>query len=379
MIIVMIIAAASIFFSTLALDATQQTPGSQPMPQPGSGGQPILQQQTSPVQQPQIRPNIQPQQFGPIPTGNVKAITPRLVKFDINRGVAVATNDTVTLDFSTAAPLSKRPEDIEGSKPTHYRWKLSSGFPYRCEVGTAYAWSNWTPVHPGITPFARLQRYCQSRNNGVNRDQTLRKGLCGMTTIQLQVKNSAGESNVMEDRIDFISESEFIISGSTDLLKSYKARVVSSSFGSSCKVYKKLKQYVQGVEELSGIDELALHGLTYGYGLDEDANFYATGATPANGSKCEYELYPKMLPAGWSVVKFNTYCYSHPINVQRGSWGCETVKSPSLGSRDLTTRVRVWTDAQKAPGVWAMLYQWPDTILKGDCRGLNEPGSPSMD
>jgi len=370
MIFGMVIVATSIFFSTLALAATQQNPGSQP----------ILQQQTSPVQQPQTRPNIQPQQLGPMPAGNVKVIPPRLKKFDINRGATVATNATVTLDFITAAPLSKRPEDIEASKPTHYRWKLSSGFPHSCEVGTAYAWSDWKYVQKNVTPFATLQRYCKKRNQGVNRDQTLTKGLCGKTTIQLQVKNSAGESNVMEDSIDFISESEFIITGGgNELLKSYKGRVVSSSLGSSCKVYKGLKQYVQGAEALSDIDVFALYGLTYRYPYPDQAYFYATGATPANGSMCEYELYPKMLPVGWSVVKFNTYCNGHPVNVKSGSWGCETVKSPSPGSRDLTTRVRVWTDALKAPGVWAMLYQWPDTILKGDCRGLNEPNSPSMD
>ena len=174
-----------------------------------------------------------------------------------------------------------------------------------------------------------------------------------------------------DDKIEFRGhQSEFLLSGD-DLLKAYSAKV-TGTLGSVCKVHKRIKPYVRGAEELSGIDEIWLVGQLQAGWMSQDARFFAMGATPANGSKCDYELYPVMLPEGWSVVSFKTDCGGLiPVGtVGRDSNGCIMMRNPQ-GTRDLTTKFRIWTDPLKSnPGVWAYLQQG-DVILKGDCRGLS--------
>ena len=54
------------------------------------------------------------------------------------------------------------------------------------------------------------------------------------------------------------------------------------------------------------------------------------------------------------------------------------LRTPASGTRDLTTKVRVWTDALKTPAVWGVFTQ-DDFIVKGDCRGVRGDYWPDME
>lgn len=351
------------FLTSAAFGQLQQPPVSPRVSQP---------QQQLPTGSPVV---TQPQQQRPgvVSKTPPKVLPPHLVRFKINNGASTATNPTVTLDF-VSIPLGAnvRQEDIEASKPTHYRWMGGGdGFPSKSKNCNSKFASDWIPVRQGITPFATLPTTCELEYYGPNGPQgVLKKGICGEVHIRLKVKNSAGESQERVDKIEFVGhQSEFLVRGDV-LLKAYSAKV-TGTLGSVCKVHKRIKPYVRGAEGLSDTDEIWLMTkFTAGWMMAEPL-FFAMGATPATGSKCDYELYPVTLPQGWSVMSFQTYCNGLiPVgNVARDSNGCTMIRNPQ-GTRDLTTKVRLWTDPQKSnPGVWAYLKQG-DVILKGDCRGL---------
>ena len=341
------------------------------------------------LQQPPVTPRVSQPQPQPLPSSPAvtqpqqqrpgtasktppKVLPPHLVRFKINNGASTATNPTVTLDF-VSIPLGAnvRQEDIEASKPTHYRWNTYGGFPLKCDNYNSKRASDWLPVRQGITPFATLPTTCELEYRGPNGPAgVLKKGICGEVHIRLEVKNSAGVSQMRDDKIEFVGhQSEFLVDEDV-LLKAYSAKVTGTP-GSVCKVHKDIKRYVQGGEALSAPDEIWLM-TKFTAGWMNTPHFFAMGATPVTGSKCDYELYPVTLPQGWSVVSFKSYCSGLiPVGtVGRDSNGCIMMRNPQ-GTRDLTTKFRIWTDPLKSnPGVWAYLQQG-DVILKGDCRGLS--------
>jgi hypothetical protein len=310
-----------------------------------------------------------------------RVLRPHLVKVKVNLGPLVGYDATVMLDIiSTPLDSSVTDADREASAPTHYSWSyVGGGYPphVRCSKtidmqNNQYKWSQWIPLQKGVKPSLTLKG-CKTDGEG------LVKGICGKVSFEFKVKNSAGESNVKRGLSPLIvTESEFSITGE-DLLSEWSGKV-SAGPGSVCKVEKGIKRYVQGAEQLAWNDELLFLG-NFGAGwMLGDPYFFATGATPVNGSKCEYELYKgKVLPERWSVVKFNSFCGGvvPSGSIKPGAYGCTILRNPQ-GTRDMTTKVRIWTDALKTAAVWGYFVQ-KGVIIKGDCRGLTGPGFPSTD
>ena len=305
-----------------------------------------------------------------------RVLTPHIVKIKTNLGTVGDQNVTVTFDIVSIPIVPNVTQaDIEASKPTHYRWhKNHGGYEQNCSGGTGSNWSDWIPVQKNVKPFATLKKYCKSQYG----EEDLMKGICGVVSFMIQVKNSAGVSN---ERIDssppIVTDSEFRVQGK-DLLNTWHGKV-SGGPGSVCKVEKGIKRYVQGAEPLAWNDEL-LFGANFGAGwMLGDSYFFATGATPVNGSKCEYELYKgKVLPERWSVVKFNSFCGGvvPSGSIKPGAYGCTILRNPQ-GTRDMTTKVRIWTDALKTAAVWGYFKQ-EGAIIKGDCRGLKGSDWPDL-
>jgi hypothetical protein len=305
-----------------------------------------------------------------------KVLRPYIIKVKVDLGTIVAQDATVTLNIlSTVLGPNVTDADREASKPTHYRWKYQGGgYRWDCKEGRPSGWSDWKQLQMNVKPSATLTGCKYDTECG-----KIKKGVCGTAYIFVQVKNAAGESNEKRASTPEIStEAEFCVKGE-DLLKKFRGKV-SGSLGSVCKVNEEyLKPYVQGVEAISWADQLYFSsqgGLTSG----DSVLFLATGATPINGSKCEYELYGNAtLPAGWSVVSSKTGCYALRGDIRKpGSYGCTMLKSPAPGTQVLTTKVRVWTDALKEQGVWAYFYN-DYIIVKGYCRGLTGSNWPYMD
>ncbi|MBN1223125.1 MAG: hypothetical protein JXB23_07730, partial [Candidatus Aminicenantes bacterium] len=84
---------------------------------------------------------------------------------------------------------------------------------------------------------------------------------------------------------------------------------------------------------------------------------------PRIGSKCEWEIFTgKQLKEGWSFVGYDYH------GETGGLWGYSILKMPAIGSRDITLKIRVWTDPTPPiaePPKWIFILR--RLSIKGPC------------
>lgn len=242
----------------------------------------------------------------------VARIPPRLLEFRIDGGAERTESRTVTLDHRT-----------QGS-PTHYRVQF--------ERTKRTAWSDWLPyaANPSYTFFSEQ---------------------CGTQTLGLQLKNEFGESGVLTDTIFEASKKEYRIEGCD--ARSWCRAAGGWTFKvveTDCNDCAVLTDRCGG----SPYDQL-LCRVNHPFG--------------PQGAKAEFELFGgRQLREGWEFVAYEYKCTKWLYNPD-GSLPSETdseyrlAQQPAPGSRDITLRVRIWTDF----GTTSTFFRLNYITLRGPC------------
>jgi hypothetical protein len=239
-------------------------------------------------------------------------IPPRLLDFRIDGGADRTESRTVRLDHRALGAAA------------HYR--------VRFDRAGAAVWSDWIPYT-------------------ANPSYTFDSGQCGPQTLGLQLKNEYGESGVLTDTIVEAAKKEYRIEACDArswcrAADGWTFRVVETDCD-DCSVLQE--------RCASDYDEL-LCRVNHPFG--------------PQGAKAEYELFGgRQLREGWEFVAYEYKCTKWPYNPD-GSFPAETTSSdyriaqqPSPGSRDITLRVRIWTDF----GTMSSFFRLKFITLKGPC------------
>jgi hypothetical protein len=238
-------------------------------------------------------------------------IPPRLLDFRIDGGADRTESGAVRLDHRAVG------------SPTHYRFQF--------ERAGERVWSDW------IRYFA-------------NPSFTFIPEQCGTQTLGLQLKNEYGESAGLTDTIYVAAKKEYRIKACDArswcrAVSGWTFRIVETDCA-DCAVLKE--------RCASDYDELMCR---------------VNHPLGPQGAKAEFEFFGgRQLREGWEFVSYEYTCTKWLYNPD-GSFPTDTpsefrlAQQPVPGSRDITLRVRIWTDF----GTTSTFFRLKFITLRGPC------------
>jgi hypothetical protein len=239
-------------------------------------------------------------------------LPPRLLDFRIDGGADRTESQRVRLDHRAMGSA------------THYRVQF--------EGAGGKVWSDWAPYV-------------------ANPSFTFDSGKCGNQTLGLQLKNEYGESGVLTDAVYVAAKKEYRINGCNarswcEAGRGWTFRIVETD----CDDCAELEDNCTG-----GIHQELECRLRHPFG--------------PQGAKAEFELFGgRELNEGWEFVAYEYECRKRLYHPD-GSLPTETnsehriVQQPAPGSRNITLRVRIWTDF----GTMSTYFRLKSITVKGPC------------